>query len=184
MSKQLASFLDNKHHKVGNDGGSLGATHGPANNSPGVILPYKPFTLQEVAEITGCPGRAIDAWVEAGNLPLQRGDDPKNIGLSYMQTFAVFVGYKWLCEGAEPQRASAVVTYVGNISREFMLQEFGKGNSFPGMVSVPNKIIGGPPEIRGIMVKTDMRNPHMRRLDLATHFDEFLTRLDKVFPGG
>jgi hypothetical protein len=170
MSKPLQSWMG----KVGGDGAGVGQTHGGS----GLILPFKPFTLEEVAQITGCKPQVIDCWVGV-QLPLQRGDNPNDWGLSYMQTFAVFVGWKWLQEGADAQRANCVVAFVGNISREFMLQEFGKGNSFPGMVQVPNKVIGGPPEIRGIMVKPDRRQAIMRRLDLATHFDEFLTQIDR-----
>ncbi len=140
-----------------------------------IELPFKPFTLDEVQAITECDRKVLDHWVEH-NLGLIMGSGA--FGLTYMQTFAVFVGWRYLKEGAPLNRATAVVEYVSAITMENMAYHFSQGDTFP----VPWQMREGIPK-PGIMVKPP-DNVLGRRLRLDTLYREFQYHLTRVFPEG
>jgi hypothetical protein len=142
-------------------------------------LPYKPFTLAEVAQITGAS--QVDTWADL--LGPSIGDDLTTIGLSYMQTFGIFVGTRWLEEGAPAPRATSVAKYVAGLDFTAMEQELARGHTFP----CPKSMMDRPlldrmrPWTAGILVKP----PNSRlgkTLNLSALHREFRQRLATVFP--
>lgn len=141
-----------------------------------VELPFKPFRLDEILAITGVSFKVYDHWLsmrvaDAPLLPQQTGDDAdKTVGLNYMQTFAVFVGFRFLHEGAPNGRAEAMVRAVQHMTVPYLERSFEKDLTFYDvntgvMVRAPNKPLG-------------------QRLNLRTLYREFLHNLHKVFPEG
>lgn len=136
-----------------------------------LTLPFKPFTRSEVESITQVSGAVIDAWWGT-ILPEKVGDLPGYLpGLDYMQVFALFVGNRWLHEGADMPKATGVVIFVGNLGKGVMESEFKAGNTFPtptryGGILVPHKRLGSLGE----------------RCNLERIYNEFLSRLEAVFP--
>lgn len=141
-------------------------------------LPYKPFSADEVFAVTGCDRLHLDKWI-VDRLPLSVGCGVT--GLNLMQMFAVFVGAKWIHEGSEEDRAAAVVEYVGTLSEQAMKLSFEAGRSFP----VPRQQLGPIPRRlalkSGMLVEPPDSNLG-RRLDMRPMWDEFLMRLERVFP--
>lgn len=143
-------------------------------------LPFRPFTLDEVQAITGCPAAVLDQWAGLDGdkpLPLQYGCGAS--GLNWMQTFAAFVGLKYLHEGATTRRAYALVLYVGGMAQGQMEHDITQGLSFP----VPAYLFppGERPPGGGVMVEP----PHFplgQRLNLKVLYEEFKERVAKVFP--
>lgn len=134
-------------------------------------LPFKPFTRAEVEAITQAPSQLIDAWW--GNVLEERIADMPGVmpGLDYMQTFAVFVGHRWLHEGADLTRATGVVIFVGNLGKGIMLDEFRMGNTFPA-----------PTPQGGILIPHGRLKSLGERCNLERLYKEFLSRIEAVFP--
>src|SRR5882757_7238684 len=85
-------------------------------------LPFKPFTLEEVVRITKAGARTVDTW----SMMLGIRSGLGVVGLEYNQTFAIFVGQKYLDEGA-----TAVVRMLSNTPMETIEDQVAKGNTFP-----------------------------------------------------
>ncbi len=140
-----------------------------------LILPFKPFTLDEVKHITGVSANVLDKWTGLDDdKPLHLHRSGGVVGLDYMQTFAVFVGWKYIGEGADKMRSRAAVEAVANISRELMLQEFMDGHSFLALscqTGLSSHMFIEPPNSR-----------MGRALDCARLWREFENNIAKVFP--
>lgn len=144
------------------------------HDNGGLVLPFKPFTLDEVRAVTGIASRTLDAWVKTV-LPLKIGDDRVTHGLNDGQMFAAFVGWRWLEEGADPFRATSVVQYLASVALITLGQEIERGRNFPAtkeMGAEFNVLVPAPDTTLG------------RRLRLDKLYAEFLDRLHKVFPKG
>lgn len=141
-----------------------------------LILPYKPFTLEEVSSITGASAKMIDEWTKT-IMPIQTGEDGLSKGLTYMQTFAVFVGWKWLSEGSDSYRAATITCYIGQLSLQVFDENLAKGCNFP--VIVKNR--------KGKAVGTLIPAPDKvlsQRLRLDKLFAEFKANIARAFPNG
>lgn len=146
------------------------------DNKLTIQLPFKPFRLDEILAITGVSFKVYDHWLnmrvgDAPLLPQQTGDDADaTVGLNYMQTFAVFVGNRYLHEGVPKGRAEAMVRAVQHMTVQYLEYNFERELTFYDintgvMVKAPNKPLG-------------------QRLNLRTLYREFLHNLHKVFPEG
>lgn len=136
-----------------------------------LVMPFKPFTRSEVESITQVDGKVVDMWW--GSALEERVGDVAGFfpGLDYMQTFALFVGNRWLHEGAGLERATGVVIFVANLGKGVMESEFRAGNTFPapttrGGILVPHKRMGSLGE----------------RCNLEGLYREFQARIEAVFP--
>ena len=140
----------------------------------GLQLPFKPFTADEVQRITKCSMRVLDLC--QGVLHPRTGMGAT--GLDYMQTFAVFVGQRWLDQGASEERAQAVVKMVARMGHNVLLQRIRGGDTFP---CTPD--MGPDIPAAGLMVRPP--NSKMGRdLNLKELYLEFTFNLKQVFPGG
>lgn len=141
-------------------------------------LPYKPFSADDVFAVTGVTKFHLDKWI-IERLPLTTGCGVT--GLDLMQTFAVFVGAKWIHEGADEDRAASVVEYVGTLSEQAMRLSFEQGRSFP----VPRQQLGPVPRRAALKKGMLIACPDSglgKRLDMRPMWDEFLSRLERAFP--
>ena len=135
-----------------------------------LILPFKPFTIDEVRAITKAPSILIDAWVPK-LLPWKHGCGVS--GLDYMGTFAVYVGSRWIDEGSGSDRANKEVSALGSLTQDHMLKEFEAGRTFPAF----------PKRSTCIMVEApDNRIGNTLRFDKL--YVEFKVMMLKVFPRG
>lgn len=138
-------------------------------------LPFKPFTLGEVHQLTGADIRNVDTW--ANLLGLRQGLGVH--GLDYSQTFAIFVGQKYLLEGAPPERATAVVLMLGGTPIETIEVSIASGRSFP----VPNSLSKDEIPGKGMFVPCP-NNTMAIRLHLGALLAEFRANIKRVFPNG
>lgn len=134
-----------------------------------LVLPFKPFTQSEVAEITKAPTALIDKWYNT-LLPERVGEDKFSRGLDYMQTFALFVGHRWLFEGSGPDRAQLVVSCVASMTLQTLEGLFAEGLTFP-VFTPQGATIGRAP----------MHLALGRRLNLKTLYQTFRGQLEQVF---
>lgn len=151
-----------------------------------LVLPFKPFTLDEVVKITGVLPSGLDVWVrDLHTMALRTGEDGFTVGLEYGQVFAVFCGVKWLYEGADVQRASNVVRYLAGCGPEYINANLAQGNTFPCPIEqIPvSERKELKPECGGIMVPAP-DSTIGRRLNLRTLLVEFEERVRSVFPKG
>ncbi len=128
-----------------------------------LVLPFKPFTFDEVQAVVRAETKVIDS-LTLNVLKPKLGDDKMTIGLDWMQLFAVFVGARYLHEGAPLSRAQAVVTYLGGCLLLNLEAEIAAGRSFPaprGTTGVQGCMVEPPPGALG------------RRLDLKVLLPEF-----------
>lgn len=143
-------------------------------------LPFKPFTLQEVAKLTGASSRLIDVWADRV-LPVRQGADG-TLGLEYMQAFAVFVGHRWLQEGAVPEKATPVVRFIGSITPNLLWQEIDAGTTWPVPREGNESVFKGASGlVRGTFVKPPA-GPLGQRLNLELLYTEFRNNLKTMFP--
>jgi hypothetical protein len=77
-----------------------------------LVLPFKPFTIDEVKTLTGIATVVLDAWMVDGLLPLHTGDDRFTRGLNDSQLLGVYFGARYLQEGADLGRATEVMKHV------------------------------------------------------------------------
>lgn len=145
----------------------------PGDNE--IRLPFKPFTTDEIMAITGVNFAVLDHWLnmqvgsEGCLLPMQVGEDAnQSRGLSWFQTFAVFVGNRFIHEGAPRGRAEQMVRAVQRMTVDYLVYNFDRGDTF----YVPQA---------GQMVKQP-KGALGARLNLQTLYNEFLERVKKVFP--
>ena len=110
----------------------------------GLILPFKPFTYGEIQSITGVPARILDLYV-GHRLELETGEDGLTQGLGWMPTFALMCGYRWLKEGADPDKAGAVVSFIAQFHQTDLERCILRNETFP----VPEyKMFVRPPKSR------------------------------------
>jgi len=133
-----------------------------------LVLPFKPFTLSEVMRIAKCDSSVLDGFIEEHeSMKVKTGDDGWSTGLDYMQTFAVFVGQRYLDEGAEWDRASPVVGYLSMLKLETLQAEMRAGRAFPVpkalgldlncIVKVPDTPLGRKLDLRKLITEYDGR---------------------------
>lgn len=134
-----------------------------------LILPFKPLTLEQVAELTGCPTETLDCWSEA--MGLKEGEGI--VGLDFMQALGVFTGWTWATEGSGPDRATCVALFVASVSLDFLERHIAAGFDFP----VPPT----PSARRGCFVECPVTH---RRLSMRRLLAEFRERLERKFPPG
>lgn len=139
---------------------------------PASEVPFRPFTLDEVSRITGAYTGALEAWLKT-ILGLKLGDDRSTRGLDWMQTFAVFVGKKWLDAGSDRGRAARVVAFVSGLNERGMLAEFGRGNSFPCVTEGEPRMLVRPP-----------KSKLGEELNLRALYREFRHNVRRIFPKG
>ncbi len=133
-------------------------------------LPFKPYRTDEVLAITGCSFGVLDKWLEK-ILPLQVGEDAnQTYGLDALQTFAVFVGWLFLQEGAPKGRAEEYVKAVQMWDFPMFLREFEQGNTF--LVLNPHTMVPAP------------KNSLGQRLNLKRLMQEYIASVKRVFPEG
>ena len=140
-----------------------------------IVLPFKPFTLEEVAAVTGATAKQLDYWTLTA-VPPTLGEDGFTVGLQYHQMFAVFVGVRWLREGAPLPKATAAVKAMGVVRMETLEFDLSEGRSFPALAEttgLKKSVMIAPPD-----------TPLGRRLCLKKMLAEFKAQIDKVFPKG
>jgi hypothetical protein len=137
-------------------------------------LPFRPFTLDEVKAITGCRTDILELWAE--RLGYRRGCGVE--GLEYAQVFGVFVGWRFLEEGAPAWRATEACEYVSLVPDSYLTEQLKEGNTF-----VVTR--GCFPKDSGIRAGMLVRAPDNRlgkTLNLKRLLEEFDHRMKKVFP--
>ncbi len=152
-----------------------------------VQLPFKPFTAGEVVAMCKCPPALYDEW--APLLGLQPPDPgiPGEPGLTYVKTFALFVGWKWRQENCPPGKDLEVARFLASFSEESLIAQLAQGNTWPATgKSLPANPLTGDkqPPGAGILVPPPDGRPLFRRLDLVALSREFRERVTRVFPNG
>lgn len=146
-----------------------------------IELPFKPFTFEEVQAVTGVAPKTLDAWTQMLSdkpvLPVKHGLGVT--GLDYVGCFAVYVGHEYLKEGAPPDRATAVVRYLGGCSLEYLGANFTAGRTFP----VPRALVDSITGTAEGMLVTAPDSTLGRRLRLDRLLGEFRQALDMHFGG-
>lgn len=133
-----------------------------------LILPFRPYTPQEVTAITGVSPTTLDKWMGT-ILPVHTGEDGFTRGLDNMQTFAVYCGRRYTEEGAGVDYVRALVRYVGALKLEHVQSNILKGNTFP--------FVGQPP-----MLVKQPRSALGQRLNLGQLLTEYIANVQRVFP--
>ena len=136
----------------------------------GLILPFKPFTLDELAAITGASTKMIDLWTQSILRP-KIGEVEGTKGWDIMQAFGIFVGWRFMSEGASFDRASSVTLYVGTLVEKTLRQNLDAGCNFP--------VVKGS---RGTLVPHPRENRLGKELNLTKLLVEFKANLERVFP--
>lgn len=134
--------------------------------------PFRPYTAAEVCAITGVAPAVLDAWMTRV-LPLRRAEPGAGdvVGLDDMQTFGVYVGRRWLDEGAGLARATKAMAVASGLTLEGLTVELAKGNSWPAAASGgPNLLVVPPKTVAG------------RRLNFSALMSEYRAAVRKVFP--
>lgn len=134
-----------------------------------LILPFKPFTLDEVSAITGATSKLIDLWTRSILRP-KLGEEGTR-GWDVMQAFGIFVGHKFLCEGASWDKGSSIALYVGTLTEQLLKTNLDKGCDFP--------VVEGS---RGTLVPAPRNLRLGKALNLTVLLAEFKANLAKVFP--
>jgi hypothetical protein len=140
----------------------------------GLALPFKPFTPDEICEMTSVHPTVLDAWMKDVLKPCL-GDDGFTRGLNYMQTFAVFVGTRWLQEGAGAERVIPVVAMISGMTEGTLETECVAGRTWPVPATSDNQLPVG------ICVKPPANSTPARRLNLYVLHKEFLDRVERKF---
>lgn len=143
-------------------------------------LPFKPFSFDEVQAITGVHAKVMDQWGQTVLTPLF-GDDKFSVGFNDAQTFAIFVGSRYLEEGAGMAVATAVVRCLGNYS---LLSVQGAIDGGCLIVAPAELRVGGARGAADDIVSMDSSRPVEQRLRLDKLLAEFWHRVRKVFPNG
>lgn len=139
--------------------------------SASLILPFKPYRVDEVCAITGIPFALLDKWMRQPWLALKTGEDmDKTQGLDALQTFAVFVGYTYVREGAPKGRAEQVVRMLQTYTFEELDKNFAQGNTHACLK--PMCLVPTP------------EGPLGARLNLLTLMKEYIHNVKRVFPEG
>jgi hypothetical protein len=136
---------------------------------------FRPFTLEQVCEITGCLPVELDRWIKlCVPLGLKTGSDGITTGLDYMQTLAVFTGVKYLRENAPQSIADHQVNFVACMTLDWLHENIAQGRTF----LAPQTQTGLP---ASLMIECP-NMPLAKRLQMSLILAEFRERLDRVFP--
>lgn len=132
---------------------------------------FKPFTLDEVLAITGCNSKLLDQLTHPvdGFLKVQQGCG--SYGLDFLQTFEVYVAWRYLEEGSGMDRARWAMKVVASLCLEGLERHHARGLTF---------IVGS--EVGRVMLVQAPQNRLGRTLCTKRLLQEFRARLDKVFP--
>lgn len=147
-----------------------------------IELPFKPFTLDEVRQMTGVSGKLLDAWVRDGKVRPQLGECGTLPGLDWMQTFALFVAGRYLHENAGLERAEGVLALLQHMERDAMLLNVRDGH----VVCVPAcmvKSLHGKVG-RGTLLTMAETQHKFGRLRLDLLLEEFELNVRKLYPEG
>ncbi len=139
---------------------------------------FRPFTLEQVKAMTGVTTATLDAWTKEDAKVLRLLSGEGAIGLNWMQTFAVFVGHKYLMEGAGMDRAKRVVKFLATLVPDTLMQNINAGLCWP----VPAEM--DPVNIKhvsGVFVEAP-KSPLGNRLRLDRLGKEFQANVDALFP--
>ncbi len=134
-------------------------------------MPFRPFTAEEINQITGCPPKFLDEWMTI----LGRKEGCGVLGLDDIQTFAVFVAYRYMTEGAPTGRIMATMRSLAMSNLETVRRAIANGISF---LAAPEHKWGVR---RGVFV-TPPDSRLGRALDLAKLLPEFEAAVKRVFP--
>lgn len=137
--------------------------------APAEQAPYRPYSLAEVAALSGASPALMSRWAERLIQPEPGFDGSR--GLCYMPAFAVFVGCRFLEGGSDLPRADRVVRFIAAMTADGLLAELRNGRSFPSVVasgSVPALLIKPPKSKLG------------RELNLETLHAQFRARLEML----
>ncbi len=134
-----------------------------------------------------CPPTLYDEW--APKLGLSEPDPgvPGGPGLTYVKTFALFVGWQWRQENCPPGRDLEVALFLGSFSEESLVSQLEQGLTWPAIGSAlpPNPMTGAKvPYGSGMLIKPPNQKPLFRRLDLVKLSREFRENVARVFPNG
>lgn len=132
---------------------------------------FKPFTLDEVRAITGCDSKLLDKLTSPvdGFLKIQQGCG--SYGLDFLQTFEVYVAWRYMEEGSGMDRALWAMKVVAALSLQGLERSHAKGLTF---------IVGS--EIGRVMMVKAPNNRLGRTLSTRRLLQEFRARLDVIFP--
>jgi hypothetical protein len=132
---------------------------------------FKPFTLEEVTRVTGCDVKFLDKVTNTvdGFLKLQQGQGV--YGLDFLQTFEVFVAWRYIEQGGGMPRALWAMRVVAALSLQGLDREHAKDRTF---------IVGQ--ELGRAMLVQAPRNKIGRALCTKRLMREFRARLERVFP--
>ncbi len=147
-----------------------------------IELPFKPFTLDEVRQMTGVTGKLLDAWIKDGKVKQQFGEVGTLPGLDWMQTFAVFVAGRYLHENAGLERAEGVLDLLQYMERDALLGNVEAGH----VVCVPACMIKalGRKMGRGTILTMEETGNKFGRLRLDALLVEFESNIRKLYPQG
>lgn len=132
---------------------------------------FKPFTLDEVRAVTGCDSKLLDSLTNPvdGFLKMQQGCG--SCGLDFLQTFEVYVAWRYLEEGGGMDRARWAMKVVAALSLEGLEKNHAGGRTF---------IVGS--EVGGSMLVQAPRNRLGATLCTRRLLREFRARLEAAFP--
>lgn len=132
---------------------------------------FKPFSLDEVKQVTGCDTRLLDKLTSPvdGFLKVQQGCG--TYGLDFLQTFEVYVAWRYLEEGGGMDRSLWAMKVIASLCLEGLEREYSKGNTF---------IVGS--DVGGAVLVQAPRNRLGKTLCTRRLLEEFRARLDRVFP--
>lgn len=137
---------------------------------------FKPFSMDEVQRITGCDSKFID-WLTrptdpsctSGVLEVQQGCGV--YGLDWLQTFEVFVAWRYVQEGGGNERALWTLQTIAHLSTEGLEKAHEQGRTFIVPEGMGRYMLVTPPS--GRLGKALCTRRMMR---------EFQAKLDSLFP--
>lgn len=132
---------------------------------------FKPFTLDEVQQVTGCDVKLLEKLTKPmdGTLQLQQGCGVW--GLDWLQTFEVFVAWRYIEEGGGMERALWAIHTIAALSLQGLQANHAKGLTFIVPEGAGRHMMVKPPG--GRLGKA---------LCTKKLMGEFEARLDKAFP--
>jgi hypothetical protein len=104
-------------------------------------MPFRPYTIAEVADICKETPAVIDAFMkpmldgtgEKGIIEWRTGDDGVTRGLDHQQCFAVFCALRWLREGCGQDRAVRLLVFLLKSDMTRLKAEIDAGRTFPAL---------------------------------------------------
>lgn len=132
---------------------------------------FKPFSLDEVKQVTGCDTKLLDKLTSPvdGFLKVQQGCG--TYGLDFLQCFEVYVAWRYLEEGGGMDRALWAMKVIASLCLEGLEKNHAKNLTF---------IVGS--DVGGAVLVQAPRNRLGKTLNTRRLLQEFRARLDRVFP--